>query len=403
MDIIIIIIMSIMLVAFLSLRIGDIFAPWTITTAIWLAILVMFQFQGNLLYPLGNQFYNCLMLWVPILCLSSLITYYVMPCHESMNENSSTIPEFNHTLFMVFYVISMVITPLYLYEIMQTVMMFDTADMLYNLRILAVHGDESHGFLNYSYVLNQVLLVTALWQYPKVPMWQLVTIIIASMMSAFAIMEKGMLFFIILVTLFVMYQKRKIKLRTIGLSGAAVLLLFFIINVLRSGSLESLEDNDSTLLNFFAIYILSPAVAFGKVTQDITTQTGSHTFQVPYLLLNQWGFGDFEINIKTQDFVYVPLPTNVYTIFQPFFQDFSYRGVAFFAMLYGTVSGFLFRMYKNGNGICRCVYTYFVYVLVLQFFQENIFMNIVMVMQFVLFTMLIQQQTIGLNLKFKSL
>ena len=108
-----------------------------------------------------------------------------------------------------------------------------------------------------------------------------------------------------------------------------------------------------------------------------------------------------EINIKTQDFVYVPLPTNVYTIFQPFFQDFSYREVAFFAMLYGTVTGFLYRMYKNGNGICRCIYTYFVYVLVLQFFKENIFMNIVMIMQFVLFTMLIQQQTLRLNMKFK--
>ena len=37
----------------------------------------------------------------------------------------------------------------------------------------------------------------------------------------------------------------------------------------------------------------------------------------------------------------------------------------------------------------------------LQFFQENIFMNIVMVMQFALFTMLIQQQTLRLNMKFK--
>ena len=49
MEIVGIIIMAILLVAFLAFRIGDLFAPWTITTAIWLAILVMFQFQGNLL------------------------------------------------------------------------------------------------------------------------------------------------------------------------------------------------------------------------------------------------------------------------------------------------------------------------------------------------------------------
>ncbi|MBO4606489.1 MAG: oligosaccharide repeat unit polymerase, partial [Prevotella sp.] len=229
MEIAIIIIMSIMLVAFLILKIGDVFAPWTITTTIWLVILVLFQFQGNLLYPLGNQFYNCLMLWVPIFCCSSLITYYVMPGHGDTQKNSSSIPEINHTLFTVFYVISMVITPLYLYEIMQTVMMFDTADMLYNLRILAVHGDESHGFLNYSYVLNQVLLVVALWQYPKVPMWQLVTIIIASIMSAFAIMEKGMVFFLFAAVIFTLYEKKFIRMRSIIFSAISIVILFFLI------------------------------------------------------------------------------------------------------------------------------------------------------------------------------
>ncbi len=379
----------------------DPFSPWVITLAVWIAIIVMFQFQKDLLYPLSDQFYICVTLWLIIFIVCSVATYYLMPSSGNTAETKAKDLDISMLAFNTMYVISMIITPLYLYEILQVVAMFDPADMLNNIRLLAVFGDESHGFLSYSYIMNQVLLVSGLWQYPKIPKWKLATIFAATFMSAFAIMEKGMLFFIILVTLFVMYQKKRIKLRTIGLSGAAVILLFFIINVLRSGSLASLENNDSTLLNFFAIYILSPSVAFGRVAQDITTQVGSHTFQVPYLLLNQWGFGNFEINIKTQDFVYVPLPTNVYTIFQPFFQDFSYRGVAFFAMLYGTVTGFLYRMYKNGNGICRCIYTYFVYVLVLQFFQENIFMNIVMIMQFVLFTMLIQQQTLRLNLKFK--
>lgn len=379
----------------------DPFSPWIITLAVWIAIIVMFQFQKDLLYPLSDQFYICVTSWLIIFIVCSVATYYLMPSSGNTAETKAKDIDISMLAFNTMYVISMIITPLYLYEILQVVAMFDPADMLNNIRLLAVFGDESHGFLSYSYIMNQVLLVSGLWQYPKIPKWKLATIFAATFMSAFAIMEKGMLFFIILVTLFVMYQKKRIKLRTIGLSGAAVILLFFIINVLRSGSLASLENNDSTLLNFFAIYILSPSVAFGRVAKDITTQVGSHTFQVPYLLLNQWGFGNFEINIKTQDFVYVPLPTNVYTIFQPFFQDFSYRGVAFFAMLYGTVTGFLYRMYKNGNGICRCIYTYFVYVLVLQFFQENIFMNIVMIMQFVLFTMLIQQQTLRLNLKFK--
>ena len=112
--------------------------------------------------------------------------------------------------------------------IMQVVMMFDSSDMLNNIRMLAVYGDENYGFLNYSYVLNQVLLVVGLWRYPKVPLWQLITIIIASLMSAFAIMEKGMLFFLFAGVLFVLYEKRVIKMRSILISSAVLILVFFL-------------------------------------------------------------------------------------------------------------------------------------------------------------------------------
>lgn len=396
MEIAIIIIMSIMLVAFLGLKMGDVFAPWTITTTIWLAILVLFQFQGNLLYPLGDQFYNCLMLWVPIFCGSSLITYYVMPEHGDTDKNSSAIPKINHTLFTVFYVISMVITPLYLYEIMQTVMMFDTADMLYNLRILAVHGDESHGFLNYSYVLNQVLLVVALWQYPKVPMWQLVTIILASMMSAFAIMEKGMVFFLFAAVIFTLYEKKVIRMRSIIFSALSIIILFFLINMARDYREDADPNDATTFLDFFGIYVLSPAVAFERVQEDLTPQFGSHTFHTIYLFLNRFG-GDYEVKAALQEFVWVPLPTNVYTVFQPFFEDFKYKGVAIFAMFYGLFSGWCYRMMRNGNGFGKCLYVYVVYVLALQFFQENVLISIVTIIQFIFFVMLIQQQTLKID------
>ena len=396
MEIAIIIIMSIMLVAFLGLKMGDVFAPWTITTTIWLAILVLFQFQGNLLYPLGDQFYNCLMLWVPIFCGSSLITYYVMPEHGDTDKNSSAIPEINHTLFTLFYVISMVITPLYLYEIMQTVMMFDTADMLYNLRILAVHGDESHGFLNYSYVLNQVLLVVALWQYPKVPMWQLITIILASMMSAFAIMEKGMVFFLFAAVIFTLYEKKVIRMRSIIFSALSIIILFFLINMARDYREDADPNDATTFLDFFGIYVLSPAVAFERVQEDLTPQFGSHTFHTIYLFLNRFG-GDYEVKAALQEFVWVPLPTNVYTVFQPFFEDFKYKGVAIFAMFYGLFSGWCYRMMRNGNGFGKCLYVYVVYVLALQFFQENVLISIVTIIQFIFFVMLIQQQTLKID------
>ena len=397
MEILFILIMGIMLAAFLFFKIGDTFSPWTITTAVWLAIVVMFQFQGDLLYPLGDQFYTCLALWVPLFCVSALITYHVLP---KSNADAGTIaqsPPISTVVFNTLYVISMVITPLYLYKIIQVVTMFDTADMLSNIRLLAVYGDESYGFLNYSYVMNQVLIVVGLWRYPKIPLWQLLTIIMAGLMSAFAIMEKGMLFFLFLSVLFVLYEKGVIKVRSIILSLATIVLLFFIINSARSFT-EDADPNDAIpFLDFFAIYVLSPSVAFEQVTEDLTPQFGSHTFATLYLFLNRFG-GDYELNSKLQEFVWVPLPTNVFTVFQPFFEDFKYRGVAFFAVFYGFFSGWCYRLMRNGSGVGKCLYVYVVYVLVLQFFQENVMMSLVPVMQFIFFVVLIMQQKIQVSL-----
>lgn len=397
MEILFILIMGIMLAAFLFFKIGDTFSPWTITTAVWLAIVVMFQFQGDLLYPLGDQFYTCLALWVPLFCVSALITYHVLP---KSNADAGTIaqsPPISSVVFNTLYVISMVITPLYLYKIIQVVTMFDTADMLSNIRLLAVYGDESYGFLNYSYVMNQVLIVVGLWRYPKIPLWQLLTIIMAGLMSAFAIMEKGMLFFLFLSVLFVLYEKGVIKVRSIILSLATIVLLFFIINSARSFT-EDADPNDAIpFLDFFAIYVLSPSVAFEQVTEDLTPQFGSHTFATLYLFLNRFG-GDYELNSKLQEFVWVPLPTNVFTVFQPFFEDFKYRGVAFFAVFYGFFSGWCYRLMRNGSGVGKCLYVYVVYVLVLQFFQENVMMSLVPVMQFIFFVVLIMQQKIQVSL-----
>ena len=397
MEILFILIMGIMLAAFLFFKIGDTFSPWTITTAVWLAIVVMFQFQGDLLYPLGDQFYTCLALWVPLFCASALITYHVLP---KSNADAGTIaqsPPISTVVFNTLYVISMVITPLYLYKIIQVVTMFDTADMLSNIRLLAVYGDESYGFLNYSYVMNQVLIVVGLWRYPKIPLWQLLTIITAGLMSAFAIMEKGMLFFLFLSVLFVLYEKGVIKIRSIILSLATIVLLFFVINSARSFT-EDADPNDAIpFLDFFAIYVLSPSVAFEQVTEDLTPQFGSHTFATIYLFLNRFG-GDYELNSKLQEFVRVPLPTNVFTVFQPFFEDFKYRGVAFFAVFYGFFSGWCYRLMRNGSGVGKCLYVYVVYVLVLQFFQENVMMSLVPVMQFIFFVVLIMQQKIQVSL-----
>lgn len=368
------------------------FAPWSLTCFVWLAIVVMtvVQLQGNILYPVTSQFLICLSIWLPVFVVASVLTYMLLPFSSDSDTACLQQTNLNTTIFRILWIISLVITPMYLYNIMKIVSQFDTADMLYNLRILAVHGDESYGFLNYSFVLNQALFLVAVWRYPRLPLWQLLSIYAVNVMSCFAIMEKGGFFLLVVTTMFVLFQRGVIRMRSIVIGLCVLIVVFFFINFMRAEQTTENTTKDMTFIDFFAMYVLSPPVAFCRLQQDISGQFGSHTFSTIYLFLNRFG-GNFEVNTKLQEFVWVPIPTNVYTIFQPFYQDFGYFGIAIFALIYGVASGWVYRAFRSGNPFARSLYSYFVYVLILQFYQENIFLSLVFFTQLTFFIWLIHR------------
>ena len=380
---------------FVVFKIGDAFSPWMLTTGVWAVILVMFLFSGHLLYPLVTRFYTCVALWVPILCATSIVTYYAFPNRNDSGIKEESMPV-NRLFFNFFFLISVVFTPLYVYGIYRVVSMFDAADMLYNLRILANSDYKlpGEGVLKYVNAVNQALFIIAMWRYPKISKAQFVCIILANILCAVAIMEKGALFFMLVVALFVLYEKGRVRLRSIVLSVLGVFFLFYGFNFLRNGSDV---ENVRSLTDFLSVYILSPSVAFEQVQEKLTDQFGSRTLAFFYAVLSKLGLGHYGVEQKVQEFVQVPILTNVYTVFQPFFQDFGYRGVAFFASVYGVFTGWLYRQCRNGGAVSRCLYAYVAMTLVLQFYQENLILSLSVLIQYVVIIGLTLQQTIGLT------
>ena len=400
---IIIILFSILAIPYLCLKIGDFFSPWIITTMIWLAIVVLFQLSGDLLYPLQDRFYTCVIIWVALMSVTSIITYYAFPAKSGFQQPQGTTPiqqdlNINNFFFTVFFVISMVCTPLYLYNIYKIISMFGSEELFFNLRVLANEGEKSmvQTILTYVGAINQALFVICIWRYPKGNKLILTAVILANLMCSIAIMEKGVLFFMLFVTLFVLYEKRRIKISSIAFWSIVLLLVFYGINVLRTPENAAKEP---TFVDFFNVYILSPSVAFERAQEKLTEQFGSRSFAFIYALITRLGLGNFVVEPKLQEFVYVPIPTNVYTIFQPFFQDFGYKGVAFFATVYGTFTGWLYRQCNNGGAISKCVYAYVIEILILQFYQENLILSMSMMIQYCFVFFFVLQTRFGLTLK----
>lgn len=379
-----------------SLDFGDAVAPWFITTSVWVVVLIGLSFKDStLLKDPSTQFYVSIALWLPIFFFSSFITYNLMKSNSMGSKTYAMLnmTDINRTIFSVLLFVSCVLTPLYVKKIMDVVLIFGTEDLMYNIREFSIHGDSQVGILGYSIAINKALLLVAVWKFKQLKWWQTTWIYIANLLNTLAIMEKGGFFLIFFCIVFVLFQRKIIKARSLIVLGIILILLFYGFNLLRSKEGSDYQENE-TVFGFIAMYILSPPVAYCEVVRDITPQFGGHTFPMIYTFLNRFGFGPFEEFDRLQDFVFLPVPTNVYTVFQPFFLDFGQKGIAVFAMIYGVISGITYRLMHNGNDFGKCMYVYTAHILVLQFFQENVFTVSMPVIQLTFFVYLCTQKKI---------
>lgn len=377
---------------------GGLFSPWSITMAVWAGMMVLFLIWSEELYPLTGQFYVSIALWIGLMVPVSLITYNLMPRSRNCDgtDGTSLMPRSRtgiatdgiricKPIFVGLLVVALVMSPMYIYKVYQTVSMFDADDMLNNTRLLAVEGG-GQGLLALSSVISQALFLVSLWAYPRVRMWMVVALALCCVTCSLAIMEKGTIFVVVICSLYVMYERGVVRVRTISVVLVVLLGLFFLFNIYRSGG-DSESAKDESILDFIGMYVMSPPVAYCTVVKDVGNQFGTNTFEVVYDYLGRFGFGPFEIHQKVQEFVYVPISTNVYTIMQPFFRDFGYAGVAFMAVFYGLMTGYVYGKSKQGSAFFVVIYTFFVQVLVLQFFQENIFLSLSFFVQLSLLVM----------------
>ena len=392
---IIIILLSVMVLLFFAFKTGDVFSPWMLTTGVWLAIMVLSLYDTGWLEPIGSQLYTCVIIWVPVLAFFAMAVYYALPSKEYSFVHEDV--DYNHSIFMFFFVIAVVCTPYMAYKAYKMVMMFGTENMLANVRQLAIlytKTGDSDGIMKYVNPIDKALYIVALWNLKKVGKTKFIIILLVNLIYALSVMEKSFLFFLFFTTLYILYEKRKIQLRTIAFWCVGILFIFYGFNFARS----NVEAEDfSTFGRFFSMYVLSPSVAFGRVQEILSDQFGTRSFTFIYSFADKIFGCDYDIIPKLQEFVWVPIPTNVYTVFQPFYEDFGYKGVAFFASVYGIMCGWFYRVFKNGNQIMRCVYAYIVYVLVLQFFQENLIISISDLFQYIIIYTLMLQDKIHIS------
>jgi len=312
------------------------------------------------------------------------------------SSSSSVIPAntftFNPTVYTLLLVISVLLTPLYLFQVYQLVVDSGSDNWMYAARMIALDDEINIGKTAYCFVINQVLFVTTVFAGKQLKWWKHLLVICLYFLCGMAIMEKGTFIFMIIVAIMVYYQREIVKIRHLAIIGILLILSAFVFTIARSDTMDSLNDS-SIFAEFIDTYLLAGPVAYCYMPEETINQWGSNTFAQFYLIANKLDLGDFVVKSRLQDFIDVGSATNTYTVFQPFYLDFGQLGVLIFAIIYGIITGLAYTFHKRGNSFSTIIYGFMVAMLCLQFHQEEIFSSFIRTIQYVFFALLLTLPT----------
>jgi oligosaccharide repeat unit polymerase len=172
-----------------------------------------------------------------------------------------------------------------------------------------------------------------------------------------------------------------IMLEVVRLRGLSIALLLtaatfvFIATMTAKGiSLEAdFLENAASLAENLRAYTVAPFVAMSELMQaDRPIEWGANTFRFFISVLHALGVSDTPPPMLIRDYVFVPDPTNVYTVYDVYFRDFSYLGV-FVPPSLLAVHWWLYDRARKVGGKWMFYYAASVYPLATQFFQDQYF------------------------------
>ncbi len=166
------------------------------------------------------------------------------------------------------------------------------------------------------------------------------------------------------------------RLRGVLISFLLIASFFMFIAGMTSKGIsvdESLSKNIDSFTESMRSYTIAPFVAFSNlVASEPACDWGENTFRFFYALRHAFGVSDKEPIQLIRDYAFVPCKANVYTVYDPYFRDFSYFGI-FIPPFFLIIHYWLYRKATCFGGIWLFYYSATIYPLLMQFFQDQYF------------------------------
>lgn len=344
--------------------------PVTITSSLWIILLTIYNTINHGLYPLSDRFYIALLCWyIPFFIFFWVACLLPSISRMSYIRNAPLSFLYNKKLMWFFIAALSIIVILKVWDVQQ----FSPMEFYRGIRQLALarsRGEienvpsymiQLNRICQFSYVLMLIYFYKDIKLRGRYIFYMLVVLYILLGANKFIIAK------VILAIIVLRAYQGKFSLPRLLMLVSVVVIVFYLLEILRRGS--SSEDLD--LLSFVYIYILTPLPAFDSYILHSSSgmlftslDYGHHVFA--NLL------GSLEINpdyFENENAVFVPLPTNVFTMMSSYYIDWKWTGLMWGGMLYGLVFGYIYARSFYSEPF-KILYASLAYILIFQSFFD---------------------------------
>jgi oligosaccharide repeat unit polymerase len=186
---------------------------------------------------------------------------------------------------------------------------------------------------------------------------------------------RSYLFLLAIALAFIALVQRRIRPLTLAwLSAASVGVLFFGMGWLfnKIGE-DSPNVNALGAVEALSLYLLGSVAGFDLwMVEPQPLDWGINVFRSVLAVGAAAGL-PLPVVPLVKDYVFVPEPTNVYTVFMPYVQDFGRLGALCFLAFFGWLHARLYRVARGDDPRWVILYSLAMYPLLMQFFQDQYF------------------------------
>lgn len=371
------------------LRYRDILYPPVIQANVWLIVVTLYVLNQDFFHSVSNYLYLVVVNGVIMFSIGSYFATFrynpeIKPIQIPQPVNRK------QTIFLnVLFWLSILGLPFYVYKAYTIGLSGDTENYYMNLRY-ALSSDEkleNYGILVYLWGVSFVsvgLQMLSDYRYRKIKLP--IAFVVAFIYAFFSTGRSAffLLFAIIFGILAISRKNNALKLFVYSFVGG--LFVFIAIGYLLEKGASAKADFSENILTMWdnlRIYLLSPLAAFDRFMQlDRVPGYGENLFRTIVAIFEKLGFEVQAVKL-VKEFVFVPWPSNVYTIYQPYYTDFLEYGIVTIQFVFGYWHGLLYKKANMGNLFYVFLYAIFLYPLLIQFFHDQYFNLLSLWIQFI--------------------